>query len=309
VCGAEPAATAFHTFAFSLLNARRLWFAGLGATASYIRIEHNGTMHDDRTSIEFAPFTALGVAISLFLGEQFVSISAVNFLSFYTTFGANDSWNTAICIWTHSFRFQARSTMHAPAFVQPSLTQCACMRVRAYLDILGFRNNAAYDRWWEGRRQWGAQLIAVRNFARLLTSLKVPTDDRIALIRLAVAHSHALRAQLRAAWMVGRGHGCCGTPGPPMVCCGAGAGAGAGVDEEHLDEAVLDRDSQLTPALVAALDGSLNPADKILGFAAHRVGTLHEAKLLDSYSVVSSVSLVGACCWQLCGGSEAAGCI
>jgi hypothetical protein len=69
--------------------------------------------------------------------------------------------------------------------------------------FLGFRNNAAYERWWEGRRQWGTQLIAVRNFSRLLAALKISDDDRRALIRLAVAHTHATRAQLRATWRIG----------------------------------------------------------------------------------------------------------
>jgi hypothetical protein len=39
-----------------------------GSVAAFIRIDQNGTVHDERTVIEFAPFTALGVAISLFLG-------------------------------------------------------------------------------------------------------------------------------------------------------------------------------------------------------------------------------------------------
>ena len=32
--------------------------------------------------------------------------------------------------------------------------------------FLGFRNNACYDRWWEGRNQWGKQLIVIRNLGR-----------------------------------------------------------------------------------------------------------------------------------------------
>ena len=32
--------------------------------------------------------------------------------------------------------------------------------------FLGFRNNAAYERWWEGRMQWGRIIDQVRSIAR-----------------------------------------------------------------------------------------------------------------------------------------------
>lgn len=32
--------------------------------------------------------------------------------------------------------------------------------------LLGFRNNSAYDRWWEARRLWGAFVNESRTFAR-----------------------------------------------------------------------------------------------------------------------------------------------
>src|SRR5690349_17822909 len=32
--------------------------------------------------------------------------------------------------------------------------------------FLGFRNNACYDRWWEGRRDWGQLVYLARGFAR-----------------------------------------------------------------------------------------------------------------------------------------------
>ena len=45
-----------------------------GVSAAYVRLELNSTVHDQRTSIEFTPFTALGVAISLFLVRRQCSI-------------------------------------------------------------------------------------------------------------------------------------------------------------------------------------------------------------------------------------------
>ncbi|MGY0583566.1 MAG: bestrophin family protein, partial [Paraglaciecola chathamensis] len=36
--------------------------------------------------------------------------------------------------------------------------------------FLGFRNNASYDRWWEGRKQWGQLVVASRSLSRQLVS-------------------------------------------------------------------------------------------------------------------------------------------
>ena len=41
--------------------------------------------------------------------------------------------------------------------------------------FLGFRNNAAYDRYWEGRKLWGSLVNTSRSFSRI--SLNVITDQ------------------------------------------------------------------------------------------------------------------------------------
>lgn len=43
--------------------------------------------------------------------------------------------------------------------------------------LLVFRTNTAYDRWWEGRKNWGALVNCSRNFAVKLESF-LPQDDR-----------------------------------------------------------------------------------------------------------------------------------
>eukprot|EP00934_Nitzschia_sp_Nitz4_P004233 Nitzschia sp. Nitz4//NODE_611_length_9286_cov_71.495179//8346//9278//NITZ4_additional_000092-RA//1//CDS//3329532008//4223//frame0 len=63
--------------------------------------------------------------------------------------------------------------------------------------FLGFRNNASYDRWWEGRKQWGQMVSDVRSLARSSATLLAFREDRERLLRLAAAHYHALRGQLR----------------------------------------------------------------------------------------------------------------
>jgi putative membrane protein len=71
--------------------------------------------------------------------------------------------------------------------------------------FLGFRNNSAYDRYWEGRKLWGDLVLRSRNFARQCTSLISPgsagqkeaADVRMRMIYRAIAFAHALRHHLR----------------------------------------------------------------------------------------------------------------
>ena len=76
--------------------------------------------------------------------------------------------------------------------------------------FLGFRNNAAYDRYWEGRKLWGSLVNTSRSFSRI--SLNVITDQATTqaepdpaarrrlqeeLVHRTIAYVHALRLHLR----------------------------------------------------------------------------------------------------------------
>lgn len=78
--------------------------------------------------------------------------------------------------------------------------------------FLGFRNNAAYDRWWEGRKLWGGAVNTTRSFARQILTLLGETPGGPALsdadkseiaalqkelVYRVVAWTHALRLALR----------------------------------------------------------------------------------------------------------------
>ncbi|MGX4642741.1 bestrophin family protein [Massilia sp. SYSU DXS3249] len=71
--------------------------------------------------------------------------------------------------------------------------------------FLGFRNNSAYDRYWEGRKLWGELVLRSRNLARQCLTLVEPGrafvpgagDIRERMVRRAVAYAHALRHHLR----------------------------------------------------------------------------------------------------------------
>jgi len=67
--------------------------------------------------------------------------------------------------------------------------------------FLGFRNNACYARWWEGRNLWGQLVTSSRNLSRQIMSLidNKTTDGRDAqrqLIFLIIAYNYALQHQL-----------------------------------------------------------------------------------------------------------------
>jgi putative membrane protein len=69
----------------------------------------------------------------------------------------------------------------------------------AVVIYLGFRNSAAYARWWEARTLWGAMVNASRSFARELRMLlpQEATTLRRMLVLRQIAYVHALRLHLR----------------------------------------------------------------------------------------------------------------
>jgi ion channel-forming bestrophin family protein len=62
---------------------------------------------------------------------------------------------------------------------------------------LGFRNNAAYDRWWEARKLWGQLVFDIRNLSRATVSLIEDRETHRTLLMNSLAFCHALRGQLR----------------------------------------------------------------------------------------------------------------
>jgi putative membrane protein len=65
--------------------------------------------------------------------------------------------------------------------------------------FLGFRNSAAYERWWEGRKLWGTLLNTSRALAQQALSMSDPRDPAQTRRFLAALGglAHALRHQLR----------------------------------------------------------------------------------------------------------------
>jgi len=70
--------------------------------------------------------------------------------------------------------------------------------------FLGFRNNVSYDKFWEGRKLWGALVNTSRNLARqgcFLIDASHDSEDvqqfREIFVKHVIAYGHALRCHLR----------------------------------------------------------------------------------------------------------------
>jgi ion channel-forming bestrophin family protein len=63
--------------------------------------------------------------------------------------------------------------------------------------LLVFRTNTAYDRWWEGRKQWGALTNVSRNLALRLAALLEDPAERKVFQELIPAYAHTLVAHLQ----------------------------------------------------------------------------------------------------------------
>lgn len=63
--------------------------------------------------------------------------------------------------------------------------------------LLVFRTNTAYDRWWEGRKQWGFLTNNSRNIALKLSSMLADQEDRQFFRQVIPAYAHTLAAHLK----------------------------------------------------------------------------------------------------------------
>ena len=84
----------------------------------------------------------------------------------------------------------------------PSMTPTPFTILGVAISIfLGFRNNEAYNRFWEARTLWGGLINASRNLGRQTMTLVVSKDERVAafhedVLLATIAYGHALRRHL-----------------------------------------------------------------------------------------------------------------
>ncbi|MEZ5288869.1 MAG: bestrophin family ion channel [Vicinamibacterales bacterium] len=157
----------------------------------------------------------------------------------------------------------------AVLYVKGGLTELALsslpigMMGAALSIFLAFRNNSAYDRWWEARMLWGSLVNDSRTFSRqALTLVDGDPDDEEAteLVKWQIAYVHALRCHLRGQ-----------NPFPELA-------------------------ARLPAALVTWLRGHQNVPHALLLHAGRRLRRLYELGRLDSYRFVQLDSTLSRLC-------------
>ncbi len=86
-------------------------------------------------------------------------------------------------------------TLHPAYFSKVNATPFTLLGLSLSI-FMSFRNNACYDRWWEGRKQLGQMIIEVRSLIRETQVFK-DADEREGLLRELCGFAHGLIARLR----------------------------------------------------------------------------------------------------------------
>ena len=86
-------------------------------------------------------------------------------------------------------------TLHPAYFSKVNATPFTLLGLSLSI-FMSFRNNACYDRWWEGRKQLGQMVIDVRSLIRETQVLSDPVE-RASLLRSLCGFAHGLIARLR----------------------------------------------------------------------------------------------------------------
>jgi len=63
--------------------------------------------------------------------------------------------------------------------------------------LLVFRTNTAYERWWEGRRQWGKLINVSRNLALKVNSMLINKEDKKFYCNMISNYAYSVRNHLR----------------------------------------------------------------------------------------------------------------
>jgi len=86
-------------------------------------------------------------------------------------------------------------TLHPAYFSKVNATPFTLLGLSLSI-FMSFRNNACYDRWWEGRKQLGQMVIEVRSLIRETQLIKDPVE-RAGLLRGVCGFAQGLIARLR----------------------------------------------------------------------------------------------------------------
>jgi putative membrane protein len=95
---------------------------------------------------------------------------------------------SVVAVWTEGTVWKHKVPLNATPFTLVGV---------ALALFLGFRNSSAYDRWWEGRKLWGALVNTMRTLARQALTMTGDAGGKRDFLNLLVAFTYAMRDQLR----------------------------------------------------------------------------------------------------------------
>jgi putative membrane protein len=87
-------------------------------------------------------------------------------------------------------------TMHPSYFSKVSATPFTLLGLSLSI-FMSFRNNACYDRWYEGRKAWGDMIVEIRSMIRETQVIK-DASERHKILSNLCGFAHALNAKLRS---------------------------------------------------------------------------------------------------------------
>jgi putative membrane protein len=93
-----------------------------------------------------------------------------------------------VAVWTEGKLFHQKVPLNATPFTLVGV---------ALALFLGFRNSSAYDRWWEGRKLWGALVNTMRTLTRQALTMTGDAAEKREFLNMLVAFTYAMRDQLR----------------------------------------------------------------------------------------------------------------
>jgi putative membrane protein len=131
-----------------------------------------------------------------------INYNPKNWLNFIFSFHKSDTvrmmWKELVYISALSILIAyVEITFFPEAYFLKNLTAVYSLLGFVISLLLVFRTNTAYDRWWEGRKAWGALVNDSRSLSSKLSALHLTVEEKISFTRLIPLFVYATKQHLR----------------------------------------------------------------------------------------------------------------
>ena len=131
-----------------------------------------------------------------------INYNPKNWLNFIFSFHKSDTvrmmWKELVYISALSILIAyVEITFFPEAYFLKNLTAVYSLLGFVISLLLVFRTNTAYDRWWEGRKAWGALVNDSRSLSSKLSALYLTAEEKISFTRLIPLFVYATKQHLR----------------------------------------------------------------------------------------------------------------